>query len=297
MSHLLPRSTAPAKPVPAQAGIGLKFDHIGEILETTPSVGWLEVHAENYMGDGGRPLELLADISRHYPVSVHGVGLSIGGVDDLDETHLERFELLIDRVRPGLVSEHLAWCSIGGSHFSDLLPLPYTQEALDIVVRHVDQVQQRIGRRILIENPSLYVAFEASEMPETAFLNALTDRTGCGLVLDVNNVHVSACNLGYDSGAYIEALDCGPVGEIHLAGHHLKDLGDRTLLIDDHASRVCDAVWDLYSTTLRRTGPVPSLIEWDNDVPDLAVLVEEVGKADAILETFFDAERDHVRAA
>ncbi len=298
MTSLLPnRRETPVTPVPAKAGIGLKFEHIGEILDVKPHIGWLEVHAENYMGDGGKPVEFLEEIARHYPVSVHGVGLSIGGTDDLDEAHLARLRRLVENVRPGLVSEHLAWCTIGGSHFSDLLPLPYTDEALDIVCAHVDEVQQFLGRQILIENPSLYVAFEASEMSETDFLNALTRRTGCGLILDVNNVYVSANNIGYDAAAYIRDVDCSAVGEIHLAGHHLKKLGDRTLLIDDHASRVSDPVWDLYSTTLLRTGRIPTLIEWDNDVPSLDVLVDEAAKADTILDSFFSTEAGHVRAA
>ena len=296
-SLLLPNRETPVKPVPAKAGIGLKFEHINEFLETHPQIGWLEVHAENYMGDGGKPVELLEEIARFYPVSVHGVGLSIGGVEDLDKAHLARLKRLVSKIGPGLVSEHLAWCTIGGSHFSDLLPLPYTMEALDIVCAHVDQVQQFLGRQILIENPSLYIAFETSEMSETEFLNALTRRTGCGLILDVNNVYVSANNIGYDAAAYIRDIDCSAVGEIHLAGHHLKQLGDRTLLIDDHASRVSDPVWDLYSTTLLRTGRIPTLIEWDNDVPSLDVLIDEAAKADTILYDFFEMEARHVRVA
>jgi hypothetical protein len=296
-SLLLPNRETPVKPVPAKAGIGLKFEHIAEILSTRPPIGWLEVHAENYMGDGGKPVELLEEIARHYPVSVHGVGLSIGGVDDLDKAHLARLKRLVANVGPGLVSEHLAWCTKGGSHFSDLLPLPYTKEALDIVCAHVDEVQAHLGRQILIENPSLYIAFEASEMSETEFLNTLTHRTGCRLILDVNNVYVSASNIGYDAAGYIREIECSAVEEIHLAGHHLKELGNRTLLIDDHASRVSDPVWDLYATTLQATGRIPTLIEWDNDVPSLGVLVEEAAKADAILDGFFVSEVTHVRAA
>ncbi len=298
MTILLPSNReTPVKPVPAKAGIGLKFEHIHEILTKRPQVGWLEVHAENYMGDGGKPVELLEEIACHYPLSVHGVGLSIGGVDDLDKAHLARLKRLVANIGPGLVSEHLAWCTIGGSHFSDLLPLPYTKEALEIVCAHVDETQAYLGRRILIENPSLYIAFEASEMSETEFLNTLTHRTGCGLILDVNNVYVSASNIGYDAADYIREIECGAVEEIHLAGHHLKQLGDRTLLIDDHASRVSDPVWDLYSTTLQATGRIPTLIEWDNDVPSLDVLIEEAAKADAILDGFFATEVKDVHAA
>ena len=300
MSHcpsLLPRWNAPANPVPANAGIGLKFEHAGEIIASVPGVGWFEVHAENYMGDGGRPVEILEAVARDYPISVHGVGLSIGGVDDLNQDHLLRLQRLVERIQPGLVSEHLAWCARGGDHFSDLLPLPYTREALDIVCRHVSETQDYLGRQILIENPSLYVAFEDCEMSETAFLNQMTARTGCGLILDVNNVYVSASNLGYDAAQYIREIDAGTVGEIHLAGHHLRDLGDRILLIDNHGSRVSDPVWDLYSTTLTRTGRIPTLIEWDNDIPSLDVLVDEAQKAETILGRIIEAGGDNVRAA
>jgi uncharacterized protein (UPF0276 family) len=292
-----PRWSVPVTPIPAKAGIGLKFDHAAEIIENRSEVGWFEVHAENYMGDGGRPIETLERIARDYPISVHGVGLSIGGVDDLDEDHLARLERLVRRIGPGLVSEHLAWCAVGGDHLSDLLPLPYTKEALDVVCAHVDQVQERLGRQILIENPSLYVAFEASEMIETEFLSSLTKRTGCGLILDVNNVYVSASNLGYDAAAYVCEIDASTVGEIHLAGHHLRDLGDRILLIDDHGSSVSDPVWDLYAATLGRTGRVPTLIEWDNNIPALDVLVKEAAKAETILDRLFETEVSHDRAA
>lgn len=297
MALLLPQDGTPLEAIPAKAGIGLKFEHFTDILETTPALGWFEVHAENYMGDGGRPVDLLREIARHYPVSIHGVGLSIGSADDLDAVHLTRLARLINAFNPGLVSEHLAWCTIGGDHFSDLLPLPYTREALDIVCVHVDQVQDRLGRRILIENPSLYVAFAASEMPETAFLNELTRRTGCGLILDVNNVYVSAHNLGYDAAAYLDDLETGAVGEIHLAGHQRKILTDRTLLIDDHGSPVADPVWDLYVRVLSRMGRVPTLIEWDNAVPTLDVLAGEAARADAILDHIDTPETGHVRAA
>jgi uncharacterized protein (UPF0276 family) len=297
MALILPQDGTPLEAIPAKAGIGLKFEHITDILETMPALGWFEVHAENYMGDGGQPVDLLHEVARHYPVSIHGVGLSIGGADDLDAAHLTRLARLIDAVNPGQVSEHLAWCTIGGDHFSDLLPLPYTREALDIVCVHVDQVQDRLGRRILIENPSLYVAFAASEMPETAFLNELTHRTGCGLILDVNNVYVSAHNLGYDAAAYLDDLETGAVGEIHLAGHLRKTLTDRTLLIDDHGGPVADPVWDLYVRVLSRTGRVPTLIEWDNAVPTLDVLAGEAARADAILDHIDTPESGHVRAA
>ena len=294
MMHLPSEQVVPALPVPAKAGIGLKFDHAAEIIATKPDVGWFEIHAENFMGDGGRPLEILETIACDYPISVHGVGLSLGGVDDLDEDHLSRLQRLVNRIEPGLVSEHLAWCSIGGAHFSDLLPLPYTSEALNIVCAHVDQVQNRLGRQILIENPSLYVAFETSEMSETEFLNALVQRTECGLILDVNNVYVSANNLGYDASDYIRNIDAMSVGEIHLAGHHLRELGEQTLLIDNHGSRVADAVWDLYSTTLGRTGHIPTLIEWDNDIPSLNVLIDEAQKAASILDCLVMTERSNV---
>ena len=270
--------------IPVKAGIGLRFPHHQIVAETKPDVAWFEVHTENYMG-GGSPLAYLERIRADYPVSLHGVGLSIGSADGLDTTHLTRIRHLMQRIEPGLMSEHLSWSSIGGMYLADLLPLPMTEEALDVVCRHVDQVQNALGRTILVENPSTYLRYRHSTIKEPEFLAALAQRTGCGLLCDVNNIHVSACNHGWDARAYLAALPAASVGEIHLAGHTVKSLaGGQVIRIDDHASRVIDDVWALYVAALDRFGAVPSLIEWDTDIPPLAVLLEEAAHAGHMLE-------------
>jgi uncharacterized protein (UPF0276 family) len=271
-------------PVPAQAGAGLKPEHRHDILETLPDIGWFEVHAENYMGAGGPPHAFLEAVRERYPLSVHGVGLSIGGAGALEKRHLQRLKALIQRYEPGLFSEHLAWSSHGGAYLNDLLPLPYTQAALAHVAAHVDEVQETLGRRVLIENPSTYVTFAASDMDETAFLAELARRTGCGLLLDVNNVYVSAVNHGFDAAGYIDAFPVDAVGEIHLAGHfETTDSAGAPLLIDAHDSPVREAVWALYARAIARTGPMPTLIEWDNDIPPWDVLHAEARQADAVM--------------
>ncbi len=297
MRNSTPPIKAPAGSVPAKAGTGLKFPHVDHILEARPHLGWFEVHAENFMIKGGRPREILHEVAATYPVSIHGVGLSLGSADGLDHTHLERLANLVTDIRPGLVSEHLAWCRSGATCFSDLLPLPYTAEALEVVSANVSRAQDRLGRQILVENPSLYVDFTISEMRETEFLNVLTERTGCGLLLDVNNIHVSGTNLGYDPAAYLRELDCGGVGEIHLAGHHVRQIENGTILIDDHGGHVAEPVWHLFEQALAKTGPVPVQIEWDNNVPTFDVLAGEVAKADSILDRCFNAEVRNVCAA
>jgi uncharacterized protein (UPF0276 family) len=265
-----------ASKIPARVGIGFKPEHMPDIMQSPPRVGWFEIHAENYMGAGGAPHRHLEWVRERYPLSVHGVGLSIGGSGPLDKTHLQRLKALIDRYEPGLFSEHLAWSAHEGAYFNDLLPLPYTVEALAHVAVHVEEAQSALGQPILIENPSTYTAFEVSEMTEAEFLTALARKTGCGLLLDVNNVYVSALNHGFD---YIDAFPVEYVGEIHLAGHfETKDNAGAPLLIDAHDGPVHDAVWALF---VRRCGPVPILIEWDNDIPALAVLVAEAEKANA----------------
>jgi uncharacterized protein len=264
------------------SGIGLRSPHVAEILATGPPIDWLEVHAENYMG-GGPAIRALERIRRDYPLSVHGVGVSLGSADGLDPVHLERLAGLIERVQPALISEHLSWSSAGGAYLNHLLPLPYTEEALVVVAEHVDRVQSRLGRRLLVENPSSYLRFHDSPIPEFEFLDALARRTGCGLLCDVNNVYVSCRNLGGDAGAYLAALDPAAVEEIHLAGHAVNDADGQTILIDDHGSRVADAVWRLYTRALARFGRVPTLIEWDTDVPALGVLLEEAATARALL--------------
>lgn len=264
------------------SGIGLRSPHVGEIARTTPPVGWLEVHAENYLG-GGPAIRMLERLRRDYPISVHGVGLSLGSAEGLDGRHLERLAGLVERLQPALVSEHLSWSVAGGVYLNHLLPLPCTPESLAVVSRHVDRVQERLGRRLLVENPSSYLRFEDSPIPEVEFLNALARRTGCGVLCDVNNVYVSCQNLGGDAGAYLDALDASAVGEIHLAGHAQNDADGRIVLIDDHGSRVAEPVWALYARALRRLGPTPTLVEWDTDLPPLAVLLEEAATAGAML--------------
>ena len=272
-----------AAPIPARAGIGLKPEHTKDLLRSPPRVGWFEVHAENYMGAGGPPHRFLEWVRERYPLSVHGVGLSIGGAGPLDKNHLQRLKVLIDRYEPGLFSEHLAWSTHDGAYLNDLLPLPYTAETLMHVAAHVEEVQEKLQRQILIENPSTYVAFEDSQLSETEFLSELARRTGCGLLLDVNNVYVSAQNHGFDAEAYIRAFPVRHVREIHLAGYfEAEDSAGERFLIDAHDSPVRDAVWALYAQAIARTGAAPTLIEWDNDIPPLTTLAGQADKADAL---------------
>ena len=278
-----PTQKRAATSIPARAGIGLKPEYMQDLMNSPPDVGWFEVHAENYMGAGGAPHRFLEWVRERYPLSVHGVGLSIGGAGRLDKAHLRRLSALVDRYEPGLFSEHLAWSTHDGAYLNDLLPLPYTAATLAHVAAHVSEVQDALGRQILIENPSTYLAFEASAMAETEFLSELSKRTGSGLLLDLNNVYVSAENHGFDADAYIRAFPVEYVREMHLAGYFETEdsLGGR-LLIDAHDSPVRDAVWALYGFAFRRTSAVPTLIEWDNDIPPLAKLVEQAAKAEAL---------------
>lgn len=265
----------PARTVPAAAGIGLRFQHHEAVLEMRPAIAWLEVHTENYLG-GGPSARTLDAVRRDYPLSLHGVGLSLGSADGVAGEHLVAVRRAIERFEPGLVSEHLSWSASGGRHLPDLLPLPMTQEALAVMVRHVDEVQAALGRRILIENPSSYIQYAHSTIPEWEFLSVLARRTGCGILCDVNNVFVSASNHGWDAHAYLRALPADSVGEIHLAGHSLHELSTGAILrIDDHGSRVAGDVWRLYEAALALFGAVPTLVEWDNNVPALDVLLTE----------------------
>ena len=274
-----------APTIPLRAGVGLKARHCGTIVEQRPDVGWFEVHAENYMGAGGPPLHALETIRRDYPLSIHGVGLSIGGADPLDEGHLARLKALVERFEPGLVSEHLAWSSHGGIWFNDLLPLPYTPQTLARVCDNIDRLQEVLGRAVLLENPSTYVTFETSTLSETDFIAAALRRTGCGLLLDVNNVYVSAVNHGFSPEDYIAVLPAAAIGEIHLAGHAGdRDEAGRRLLLDAHDRPVAGPVWTLYADTVARTGRHPTLIEWDNDVPEWPALMAEAAAAEAILD-------------
>jgi uncharacterized protein len=269
--------------IPAQAGIGLRFPHHQAVLDGAHGVPWMEVHTENYMG-GGAAIRTLEAIRRDTPISLHGVGLSLGSADGLDPAHLERIRAVAERIEPGLMSEHIAWTVVGGDYLADLLPLPMTEEALAVVCRHVDQTQSHLKRRILVENPSTYLSFGASVIPEWEFMAAVAARTGCGILCDVNNICVSAHNHGWDAAGYIAALPADAIGEIHLAGHSIRTFADgSSLRIDDHGSRVSDEVWRLYETALARFGAVPTLIEWDNDVPPLQVLCDEAARAAALI--------------
>lgn len=270
-------------PIPHQAGIGLRFQHHEALMERRPAVAWLEAHTENYMR-GGTALACLTRLRADYPVALHGVGLSLGSADGIDEAHLERVRRVVERIEPGLVSEHLAWSTIDGVYLADLLPLPMTAEALDVMCANVDRVQTCLRRSILVENPSTYVQYRDADMSESDFLAALVARTGCGLLLDVNNLYVSASNHGWDTARYLARLPGHAIGEIHLAGHRQQRLDDEQVLrIDDHGSRVADPVWSLYGDTIARLGPRATLVEWDNDVPPLEVLLEEAARAAAVL--------------
>ena len=276
--------TASHSKLPPRAGLGLKPEHFRDVLETRPQLGFFEVHAENYMVDGGPFHHYLGLIRRDYPLSIHGVGLSIGGESPLDEDHLDRLAALLERYQPQSFSEHLAWSSHGDAFLNDLLPVPYHAATLARVCAHIDRVQERLGRRMLLENPATYVEFAASTMSETDFIGEVVRRTGCGLLLDVNNVYVSCVNHGRDPHGYIEALPVYTAGEIHLAGFARDvDAAGDPLLIDSHGAPVAQAVWDLYRFTLEWTGPLPTLIERDNDIPAFAVLLAEARQAEALL--------------
>jgi len=285
-------TTRCSRPIPAKAGIGLRFQHHQAVIDSRPDVAWFEVHTENYMG-GGAPLRYLDAIRRDFPVSLHGVGLSLGSAEGLDQAHLERIRQVAERVEPGLISEHIAWSVVGGNYLADLLPLPMTEEALAIVCRHIDQTQTYLKRLILVENPSTYLIFAHSTIPEWEFMTAVAARTGCGILCDVNNIFVSACNHGWDVFAYLDTLPSGSIGEIHLAGHTVRLLADgATVRIDDHGSRIIDDVWTLYQDALTRFGAVPTLIEWDNNVPSLEVLLQEADHAATIMAKMNNDTKD-----
>ena len=288
MEHSSPIVPCLENPIPAtmppMAGIGLKAQHYQDIAERLPTdIGWLEVHSENYFGRGGAAHKWLHALRAHYPVSLHGVGLSLGSAGALDTRHLDRLKALESRIEPGQVSEHLSWSTANGDYLNDLIPLPYTEEALDNFCQHVEQMQVALKRPVLIENPSVYMRYEHSTIPETEFLLAVAARCGSGILLDVNNVFVSAHNLGFDAAKYIDAIPAPLVGEIHLGGHFDADVDGEILKIDDHGSHVRADVWDLYAHTIDRMGPKPTLIEWDTDVPALDVLLGEARRANAIL--------------
>jgi len=264
-------------------GVGLREAYYRDFLDGTPPIAWLEVHAENYFDVGGIPRRILSEIAERYPVSVHGVALSVGSADGLNAAHLDRLAALVETLRPPLVSEHLAWSRFEGTYYNDLLPLPLTEESLGVVGENVARTQDRLGRRLLIENPSAYVRFAEPTMSEPEFLSRLVEKTGCGILLDVNNLYVSAWNVGVDPMAYLLGLPREAVGEIHLAGHENSRARGASLLIDTHGCPIAPPVWDLYAQTLKILGPRPTLIEWDSDVPELGVVLADARHAERVL--------------
>ena len=268
-------------PAGVRAGIGLRMPHLAALMADRPAIGFLEIHPENAM-TGGALLDAVTALRADYPVSLHAVGLSLGSADGIDRAHLIRLRALVMRLEPALVSDHLSWSAIGGAYLNDLLPLPMTEEALDLVTHHVLQVQDALKRPLLVENPSRYLSFTHESLDEPTFLRALVARTGCRLLCDVNNIHVSAHNLGLDPIAYLNGLPRDAVDEIHLAGHCRNGADGTTVLIDDHGAPVADPVWDLYRRARARFGAVPTLIEWDSNLPPLPVLCAEAAKADRL---------------
>ena len=270
------------------AGIGLRSPHLAEIARDRPATGFLEIHAENYLVNSPA-LRTVERLRGDYEFSVHAVGLSLGSADGLDEAHLDRVAALIRRLEPTLVSDHLSWSLADGRYFNDLLPLPYTEEALRVVERNVHRLQERIGGQVLVENPSCYLAFAHSTLSEPEFLAELTRRTGCGLLLDANNIAVTAHNLRLDPGAWLDGLPTSAICQYHLAGHAVNDADGETILIDDHGSCVAEGVWSLFGEIVRRHGPRPTLVEWDTDLPALDVLLDEARRARRVLGMGADA--------
>ena len=269
---------------PNRAGIGLRLPHLAEVVATRPPTGWLEIHPENFLANP-HTSELLVEVSHHYPISVHTVGVSIGSVGGIDRSHLKRVRALIDLIDPILVSGHLAWSTHNGEYLNDLLPLPYDEEALRLLAAHLHEVQDGLGRPYLLENPSSYVGFGVSTMNEVEFLCELVHRTGCQLLCDVSNVHLSAHNMGYDAYQYIDGLPAEAIGELHLGGFTAEEDDANPgaqLLVDTHATVVAEPTWDLYAYAIRRFGPKPTLIEWDNDIPALPTLLGEAVRADKV---------------
>ena len=271
-------------PIPAAAGIGLRGPHHAKFISESPEAAWLEVHSENFFAPGSIALTALEKIRENYPISLHGVGLSIGSDDPVAEDHLAKLRQLVDFIQPGLVSEHLCWGSIGGYHLNDLLPLPYTEEALGHMAERIGQVQDYLGRKILIENVSSYMEFKNSTIPEWDFLASVADQSGCGILLDVNNIFVSAKNHNFNPLDYIAAIPADKVEEIHLAGHSEQTFDDQSVLVDTHNAPVCAEVWTLYETLLARIGTRPTLIEWDSELPPVSVLLDEARRAQKLMD-------------
>jgi uncharacterized protein len=278
---------------PVCAGMGLRLPHLAEIVATRPAAGWLEIHPENFLANP-HASELLSDLARDYPISIHSVGVSIGSAGGIDREHLKRVRALVDAVDPVLVSGHLAWSTHEGDYLNDLLPLPYNEETLRVVSAHVDEVQQGLGRAYLVENPSSYVGIATSTMTETEFLGELVARTGCRLLCDVSNVYLSGHNLGYDPRHYLDTMPAAAIGELHLGGFVAEDDDanpGQQVLVDTHDQRIADPAWDLYAYALRKFGPKPTLIEWDSDLPTVATLLAEAARADAIAAATQEPER------
>lgn len=280
--------TTTATSLPPTAGFGLRHPHVLQVIDRPPAVDWVEVHTENYMVSGGPRLRQLAAVRERFALSLHGVGLSLGSVDEPDRDHLARIRRLERRFTPAAISDHVAWTRApaiaGAAGLNDLLPMPCTEEAVAVLARNIGIFQDAIGRQVLVENPSMYLAFDGAELDHAAFMAEVVRRAGCGLLLDVNNIHVSATNLGFDAGDYLARMPLERTGEIHLAGHASRHSGGRDLLIDDHGSPVRPAVWSLFEAALALTGPVPVLVEWDTDIPDLDVLLAETAAAQSRLD-------------
>jgi uncharacterized protein (UPF0276 family) len=277
------RAAKPVRgPMPVDAGIGLRAQHHLHVLAESPQAAWFEAHSENYFADGGSHVECLSRIRERYPLSLHGVGLSLGSTDPLNPEHLASLRRVVARFEPLLVSEHLSWSSVGGRFANDLLPLPYTEEALRHVSSRIAQVQDALGRQILLENVSSYFEYTVSTLTEWAFVAGVAAESGCGILLDLNNIYVAAHNHGFACHDYLQGIPVHVVQEFHLGGFSRVDLDGRELLIDTHGSPVCEAVWDLYGAALQRFGNIPTLIEWDTDIPGFDVLWAEARKADSL---------------
>jgi uncharacterized protein (UPF0276 family) len=282
--------------MPISAGVGLRLPHLTDVVATRPSAAWFEIHPENFLANP-HAAELLVDIARDYPVSVHSVGVSVGSASGMDRLHLARVRALADRIDPIFVSGHLAWSTHAGEYLNDLLPLPYTRETLRIVSAHIDEVQDALGREYLVENPSSYIGFDASTMTEVEFLSELVHRTGCRLLGDVSNIYLSAHNLGFDRDRYIAELPADAIAELHLGGFTPEaEEGGGEVLIDTHAGRIAEPVWAFYARALERFGPKPTLIEWDNDVPALDVVLSEAARADTVSRDVFTPRQIHAPA-
>lgn len=268
-------------------GIGLRAPHYEAVLEQRPDVAWLEVHSENYFGEGGKPLHILEQLRQHYPISLHGVSLSLGSADELNWNHLKKLRDLIQRIDACLISDHLSWSSINGHYLHDLLPLPYTEEALEHISTRIQQVQDFLHRQILIENISSYVQFEHSTLSEQDFLCEVVKKSGCGILLDINNIYVTATNLGVDPKAFIYSMPANQVQEIHLAGHSTTVIQGKEVLIDSHNCKIIPEVWDLYRTAIQHLGRKPTIIEWDSDLPALEELCLEANQAETIMRELY----------